>query len=53
MEESPENFFANIHNDDYLKKFHVNLCTHAFMLTDYGRKRESLNGEWNFTLESL
>lgn len=51
MKTKPNVFEEQIHNESYLDEFMGNLISHAGMIYDAGREKESLNGWWNFGID--
>ena len=46
-----KNFVDNIHNDDYKSDYEFPVIQGESMVFPGGRKKQSLNGEWNFSVD--
>lgn len=49
--ETIKNFVDNIHNDDYKSDYEFPVIQGESMVFPGGRKKQSLNGEWNFSVD--
>lgn len=51
MSEKKPNNFQDIHVEDYLSPYRTPVITSESFINDYGRNKQSLNGEWNYAVD--
>lgn len=51
MAQKKANNFQDIHVEDYLAEYECNFATSENLIADYGREKQSLNGDWNYAVD--